>query len=96
LSIKFKEYGFGIRDPEKTYSGSRIQAALFKGIPEPPQLGHEALPVLLCGVNLTLRNRLLINTISFFYLNLSIQWIGNGSVHYRYMDNRGPGLLAVV
>jgi hypothetical protein len=27
LSLSFQKYGFGIRDPEKTYSGSRIQGS---------------------------------------------------------------------
>jgi hypothetical protein len=27
LSLSYQKYGFGIRDPEKTYSGSRIQGS---------------------------------------------------------------------
>jgi hypothetical protein len=98
LGSEIRKNLFWIPDPgdKKAPDPGYGSATLLKGIPEPPQLGHEALPVLLRGVNLALRNRLLINTISFFH-NLLIHWIGtNGSVHYRYMDSRGPGLLAVV
>jgi hypothetical protein len=31
LSLSSQKYGFGIRDPEKTYSGSRIRAQRQKG-----------------------------------------------------------------
>jgi hypothetical protein len=35
LSISSRKYGFGIRDPEKTYSGSRIQGSKRHRIPDP-------------------------------------------------------------
>jgi hypothetical protein len=35
LSLSSQKYGFGIRDPEKTYSGSRIQGSKRHPIPEP-------------------------------------------------------------
>ncbi len=34
LSLSSQKYGFGIRDPEKTYSGSRIQGSKRQGIPD--------------------------------------------------------------
>jgi hypothetical protein len=35
LSLSSQKYGFGIRDPEKTYSGSRIQGSKRHRIPDP-------------------------------------------------------------
>ncbi len=35
LSLSSQKYGFGIRDPEKTYSGSRIQVSKRHRIPDP-------------------------------------------------------------
>jgi hypothetical protein len=35
LSPSSQKYGFGIRDPEKTYSGSRIQGLKRHRIPDP-------------------------------------------------------------
>jgi hypothetical protein len=35
LSLSSQEYGFGIRDPEKTYSGSRMQGSKRHRIPDP-------------------------------------------------------------
>jgi hypothetical protein len=35
LSLSSKKYGFRIRDPEKTYSGSRIQGSKRHRIPDP-------------------------------------------------------------
>jgi hypothetical protein len=35
LSISSQKYGFGIRDPEKTYSGSRIPDPVVKKAPDP-------------------------------------------------------------
>jgi hypothetical protein len=35
LSLSYQKYGFGIRDPEKTYSGSRIQGSKRHRIPDP-------------------------------------------------------------
>jgi hypothetical protein len=35
LSLSSQKYGFGIRDPEKTYSGSRIQRSKRDRIPDP-------------------------------------------------------------
>jgi hypothetical protein len=35
LSLSSKKYGFGIRDPEKTYSRSRIQGSKRHRIPDP-------------------------------------------------------------
>jgi hypothetical protein len=35
LSPSHQKYGFGIRDPEKTYSGSRIPAPGVKKAPDP-------------------------------------------------------------
>jgi hypothetical protein len=35
LSLSSQKYGFGIRDPEKTYSGSRIQRSKSHRIPDP-------------------------------------------------------------
>ncbi len=35
LSLSSQTYGFGIRDPEKTYSGSRIQGSKRHRIPDP-------------------------------------------------------------
>jgi hypothetical protein len=58
---------FRIPDPGVKKAPDPGSATQLKGIPEPPQLGHEALPVLLRGVNLTLRNKLLMNRISFFF-----------------------------
>jgi hypothetical protein len=37
LSLSSKKYGFGIRDPEKTYSGSRGQKGSGSRIPDPDQ-----------------------------------------------------------
>jgi hypothetical protein len=34
-SLRSQKYGFGIRDPEKTYSGSRIQGSKRHRIPDP-------------------------------------------------------------
>jgi hypothetical protein len=35
LSLSSQKYGFGIRDPEKTFSGSRIQGSKRHRIPNP-------------------------------------------------------------
>jgi hypothetical protein len=35
LSLSSQNYGFGIRDPEKTYPGSRIQGSKKQRIPDP-------------------------------------------------------------
>jgi hypothetical protein len=35
LSLSSQKYGLGIRDPEKTYSGSRIQGSKRHRIPDP-------------------------------------------------------------
>jgi hypothetical protein len=35
LSLSSQKYGFRIRDPEKTYSGSRIQGSKRQRIPDP-------------------------------------------------------------
>ncbi len=35
MSLSSQKYGFGIRDPEKTYSGSRIQGSKRHRIPDP-------------------------------------------------------------
>jgi hypothetical protein len=50
---------FRIPDPGVKKAPDPGSTTLLKGIPEPPQLGHEALLVLLCGVNLTLRNTII-------------------------------------
>jgi hypothetical protein len=35
MSLSSQKYGFGIQDPEKTYSGSRIQGSKRHRIPDP-------------------------------------------------------------
>jgi hypothetical protein len=35
LSISSQKYGFGIRDPDKTYFGSRIQGSKRHRLPDP-------------------------------------------------------------
>ncbi len=37
IVTKLSKYGFGIRDPEKTYSGSRIQGSKRHRVPDPDQ-----------------------------------------------------------
>jgi hypothetical protein len=46
LSLSYQKYGFGIRDPEKTYSGSQIQGSKIHRILDPdPGSGSATLVV---------------------------------------------------
>ncbi len=48
LSLSSQKYGFGIRDPENTYSGSRIQGSKRHRIPDPDPQHWLAEKFLLC------------------------------------------------
>jgi hypothetical protein len=46
LSLSSQKYGFGIRDPGKTHSGSRVQGSKRHRIPDPdPQHWYEDMAV---------------------------------------------------